>query len=609
VAEVFAPAHFFLAPDLAADWEYLAAEEGVWEVFQGRLLDPAHSRRRRTFEAWNLYALADGIRAGQPLLALKLDLAAGEVHVVRGLECYVWEGYDAGGNVILSRETRKWVRELIGTVGLESFGDLEELRDELIGLLFHAVVGRRLPLSSVEAPLPGFSFGRLFYCYRAAAGAGDGPLRSAAEVVRHMLTADLSRAEQAQVLETLLRATPADDLPAAGALFAARWSGLGRTGDDLLALLRTVFNEVSLSPWTDFAERILQFLNMLESSGAISDAQAADFLGHLLRLSGRHLTAYDLVTFHHRGANYPDALLLDAVFKDNLARVERRPELFLSASSDAVPVQRRKRLRRRALRQGWLLRRHYEGHKVPDLPTSPGENSRVLSATHPRVPEEQLLNPDRRRRRLYDGDPLPPHAGPSARAALAESYRDLLDPEEYQELGLGLFLDRPFGGGKAPAEPDATPLLASLAFSASIARKRLDALEADLLALDVCGPALVRPPEVAVRGLELDAIGAAVKPATVSLADARLAALDFVFVRTQPGSVRALLEQFDLGPAADFLRGGRLVLLARAPDGPQVIAYDEALRPRFKLEALTADGYVTRAGQERPAGGLRVSPV
>ena len=54
-----------------------------------------------------------------------------------------------------------------------------------------------------------------------------------------------------------------------------------------------------------------------------------DFLGWLLRQIGRHLTAYDLVTFHHRGANYPDALVLDAVLKAYLARIEREPELFL----------------------------------------------------------------------------------------------------------------------------------------------------------------------------------------------------------------------------------------------------------------------------------------
>ena len=103
----------------------------------------------------------------------------------------------------------------------------------------------------------------------------------------------------------------------------------------------------------------------------------ADFLANLLRRLCRHLTAFDLVTFHHRGANYPDALLLD----DALKRCLRHPGLLST------------RLQRPRLRQAWLLRRHYEGHLVPDAPTSEGENVRVLPAAFPRVPEEQILEP------------------------------------------------------------------------------------------------------------------------------------------------------------------------------------------------------------------------
>ena len=141
-----------------------------WEIFQGRLLDPAHTRQRAVFEVWNVFLILDGVRSGEPLLSLKLDAAGSLVHVVRGLECHVWEGYDAGGNVFLSRERRKWVRELVDTLYLERCQDAETLGEELICSLFHAVIGTsRLPLASVEAPLPLFSFGQLFYCYRAAA--------------------------------------------------------------------------------------------------------------------------------------------------------------------------------------------------------------------------------------------------------------------------------------------------------------------------------------------------------------------------------------------------------------------------------------------------------
>ncbi len=56
VAEMVRPAHFFVGPDLALKWEHVASEELVWEIFQGRLLDPAtrasavRSRRGTSFK-------------------------------------------------------------------------------------------------------------------------------------------------------------------------------------------------------------------------------------------------------------------------------------------------------------------------------------------------------------------------------------------------------------------------------------------------------------------------------------------------------------------------------------------------------------------------------
>src|SRR3954464_39383 len=100
--------------------------------------------------------------------------------------------------------------------------------------------------------------------------------------------------------------------------------------------------------------------------GTFMIAERVDFLAHLLRQLGRHLSAYDLVTFHHRGANYPDALLLDAVWHDFVGAIERQPSL-LTEGPEA-------RLRRRALRTGWLLQGQYASHPVPDTPTSPGDN-------------------------------------------------------------------------------------------------------------------------------------------------------------------------------------------------------------------------------------------
>ncbi len=595
--EVIRPAHFFAGPGPELEWEHAEQEEISWEVFRGRLMGPAHTRQRRRFEAWNVYCRRPEGRSTEPLVALKLDAAAGELHVVRGLESYVWEGYDSGAGVYLSRERRKWVRELVGTVPLRSFATAEELRDELICRLFHAVVGAsRLPLLSVEAPLPAFSFGELLYCYRP--GADAGPLSDWRQLVREMLSPPLSWLERAKLLEALLRAVQPSEMEEAARLFAERWSELGETPQRMAALLRTLFNEVSLSPYHDFGARTLAFLRALAAQGYLGAEQAVDFLGYLLRQLGRHLTAYDLVTFHHRGANYPDALLLDSVLKEYLAWSDRRPDLFI----DSAGERWRKRLRRRALRQGWLLRRRYEGHAVPDLPTSPGENARVLPPSHPRVPEEQVLQPGRRKRRLYEGDPLPPPD------LLRQSLADLQHPEELRELGTALFLDRPFGAGKAPGEPDSTLLLASEAFSRSVAAERLRFLARETGALDE--GALVRlAVGLNVTGLPLDRVGGASRPGAVSMTDARGAAPDFVLLRTTPGSLAALLAQFDFSPLAerfslDFLFLRREALMARSAEGAGVLVYDLSFRPRFELLVSPDGGYVHRAGLEYPAAGL-----
>src|SRR5437016_4283096 len=84
ITDALLPVHFFAGPSLGLEWEHLPAEELPWEVFQGRLLERTHTRQQRTFEAWNVHALEGGTRSAEPLLAVKLDLAAGELHVTRG---------------------------------------------------------------------------------------------------------------------------------------------------------------------------------------------------------------------------------------------------------------------------------------------------------------------------------------------------------------------------------------------------------------------------------------------------------------------------------------------------------------------------------------------
>ncbi len=618
--EVFAARNFYVASSLEVVC-VRQKEEIPWEIFQGRLLDPAHTRERQTFESRSLCLATPDGRAAEPLLSLKLDQARRQVHVVRAIECYVWEGYDSGGDVYLSREVRKWVRELVSTVDLNQFNTLGELRDELICELFHAVVGTsRLPLASVETPLPQFSFGHLFYSCRSSGGAVDGHLRTYRELVEGMLTEETTTSERSRLLEVFLHAVPFEEMQAAARLFVERFSALCQEKvspeQGLAGLLRCVFNEVSLSPYTDLVARTLCFVHALENHGVWSTATAIDFHSYLLRQNVRHLTAYDLVTFHNRGANYPDALLLDEVLKDYLARCDQRPDLFLEQPSDSDGERGVKRRRRRALRQGYLLRRHYENHLVPDLPTSPGENMRVLPASHPRVPEEQLTQPTSRTKCLFSGDPLTSLMAPNAEAVLRQSIADLSHPDELRELGMALFLDRPLGIGKSAMEPNATLLTSCEAFSQSIAQERLRFLRQSLCLLtpedyDAWQRALCA--DAQLQGLKLDAIAGPLCPGVISLSDARRAAPDFLFLRTTTSTLRQLFDQYDFAPLMKRFRLALLepmanLLLARTNRG-MLVLHDAAHRPRLEMEVDTSRGFRRRGGREVSVAGLRVLRV
>ena len=602
--DVTRPCHFFVGPGLRLQWEYQESDECVWEIFQGRLLDPAHTRERRAFETWNIYQVADDVRPGEPLLSLKWDHNGRQIHVVRSIDSYVHQGYDSGGGVMLTRERRKWVRELVGTAELSRLRDLEELRDELICLLFNAVVGTsRLPLAPVETPLPAFSFGELFYSFRINEPTDTTPISSWSELEQEMRTEALTAREQVKWFETYVHAVAHDEWEEAAVLFAYPWP-FGDRQRDLSLLIRGLFNEVSLSPYTDLAANLMMLLRQLNQFDYFSASDIVDVLGRLLRQNGRHLTAYDLVTFHHRGANYPDALLLDEVLKEYLSYIDLLPDLYLD------------RLHRRGLRQAWLHRRAYEGHPVPDEPTSPGEQRRVLPPSHPRVSEEQIEQPSKRKRRLFENDPLTKYLTPNVEKVLRQSLADLEHPIELRELGMALYLDRPFNVGKPPAEPDGTLLLSAEAFSRNLALQRLHQLPrwfegvADSIPAN-CEERLRKLP---INGLSLEHIGSPGWPGIISLTDARLASPDFVFLRTTTSTVRNFLALYDATPLAErfdvtFLTGANKVLFARAANGDGMIVYDGEMRPRLQLLVPAQLVYERRAGHEYPAAGLWVAGV
>jgi hypothetical protein len=606
IGDVLRPCHFLTPAHSPLTCTGPQLEEIAWEIFRGRLLDAAQTREVHTFTTWNVFApstwlghpayTTPGSAPDEPLLSVKLDERRGEIHVVRAILCHVWEAH--GDRVIESREVVKWVRELVGTIAWQTFRSEDSLRDELICLLFHAIVGTsRLPLHSLEAPLPCFSLGQLAYFYRPEASA---PLTGWSEWIDNGLGPELARVERAKFLEFLLRAVSASELEAAAERFAARWQAVGQTAKDLLALLRTVFTEVSLSPYTDFVDNTLEFLRSLVTKGYLSVEEQADFLGLLLRQTCRHLTAYDLVTFHYRGANYPDALLLDAVLTELLSLNVRHPHLFCAEGD-------KPRLRRRALRQACLLWRFYQGHQVPDVPTSPGENARVLPAPYVRVPEDQLVQATTRRRRLFAAETLHDVLGAEGRSLLQQASDDLHHPEELRELGVAVFIDRPLGLMKKPAEPDQTPLLAHEAFSRDIAVQRVHDLArlATELGLRLERDAAVQAlQDLHIAGLPVTEIAAPDRP-TVSLADALRVSPDFLVLRTLPVGLEVLRRLYDWTTLT--LPERNLVVACVPSAGETVLAvFDDRYRKRVEFAVDATAGYQTRAGIEFPKPGLRV---
>lgn len=615
--DVLRPCHFYVGPGPSLTWHCDVEEHVPWEVFQGRLLPPGQTRQRRMFRSWNVVEQTATGLADLPLLSLKWDASRREIHVVRGLLCHVWQMDRAGGNVVEGRETTAWIPELVGTLTLDDFSDEEELRDELICRLWQAVVGTsRLPLTSLEAPLPAFVLGRLAYVYSAAdpsptikpsptrqRGFASIPLAGASG-------SDLSRREQVKLLEIALRAAPPDEI----AEIAQRLIDLHV---DVARLLRLLFNDVSLSPWTGLVNNALALVQTLVAMGEWLPGDALALLSTLLMKLSRHLTAYDLVMFHHRGANYPDALFLDALLKALLQWAEREPRLFLEELEGCSGS-----VARRALLHGVVLRRTYEGHAVPDAPTSPGENQRVLPAPYTRVPEEQLANPLRRERRLFADDPLVRLVTPSVKEILRRCLEDLCDIRAMMDLGRALFIDRPLGFGKTALEPDQTPLLAHDAYSQAIAARRLEILADTARDLGVELP-LAWPSRRALEqaglmeGTPISQCALLGRP-VAALTDAQRASSDFVVLVTLPGSVRRLQELFrwerleQRFGVGNFWHAntGLLVLRLPAARSGSVMVLREASsrdgRPRLIFEADPSRGFRSRGGVELPVAGLRI---
>jgi hypothetical protein len=561
---------FFVALPRRLRIEHVASQQIPWDVFRGHLLAPNLARETATFEAWDVYLDSGDSLASAALISIKWQTERGLIYIARQILTHGFEAYEDSPGMILSRPIQKWVMELVGTVQVGNCQD-DALAAELERTVFLAVVGTsRLPITSLESPLPDFLLGELAYLPEAShVPAGRSPHADPIAILQAALVGDRPLEVVARTLEAALRATPTDGLAALVDVLHRNVGGQPGSGERLAALLRAVFNGAALSPYTEFVDRLVEVVSQLAASDRWGAAKSVELFGFMLRQLCRHLTAFDLTLFHNLGANYPDALFLDALLKAFLRLVDQQSKLMLAGDGDSDFAARQKKRRRRALRQACLLRRQCEGLRVPDAPTSVGENARVLPAPFARVPEEQIVQMSARRRVLFEGDPLTGVLNVTGRRMLDESLADLDEPLELAELGTAVFLDRPLGVAKQLGEIDRTPLVSCEAFSRSIVKRRLAQLKsAGWLCAEAHQRHLAATGALSIPGVPAGQVSAVERPGVVSLADAHKVALDFVFTRTTRRSLDELLEAYELSvlaaafpDVAGWLMGGDAVIL------------------------------------------------
>ncbi len=599
VDRCLAPGCFYVVPGARLRIEGHVAQELPWEIYFGHLLDAKVARRRERFTSWKISLDEPASSNHGPLVSVHWQPPNRQLHVTRQILTHGFEAYEDEPGVILTRPTQKCVTELVGSVRLADARS-ERLGHELGELLFLAVIGTsRLPITSLESPLPAYSLGRLAYIPDLSLA--DAPWSDVSSFLGATLTGEHSLIQQAKALETALRSGSGADI---GELTAVLRHSIG-DATAATRLLRTVFNTAALSPYTHFADSLIGLIIELAETEWYGSVEALELLSYMLRHLCRHLTAFDLVVFHSFGANYPDALFLDALLKAFLKLLPRHGATALGTTG---------RILRRGLRQACLARKHYEGHRVPDAPTSMGENVRVLPEPFRRVPDEQILESGKRRRRLFDGEPTDSLLSDVTRAIFTASLVDLDDLRELRELGMAHYLDRPLGVLKAAGEIDRTPLLAYVACSRFVAARRLASLQSagwiDAARYEALRTAL---PGISVVGVPASELRATERPGVVSLADANKAASDFVFLRTTRSSLDELLGRYDWRPLEEsypdvvhWLHADRDVLVVQhcpleSPDGPVLQAFaGEELRLElgFPRERSTMGIYRQQAGGE-----------
>ena len=418
-----------------------------------------------------------------------------------------------------------WLEELVGSAPIDR-------RELLARCIEMALIGTsRLPITSVETPHPAYTLGMIAYC--------DDVANSAIE-------------QRARFLDWMLRLRQPQ-----------RIAALPVRPDEHL-VLRALFNRLVLSPWTALVENLVLFLRRLDAR------QASDAIGYMLRHLVRHLNAFDLVKFHNRGANYPDALFLDALLRESIRRI---------GEYDTPQM-------RAALLHGWLARRRMENLAVPATPTSLGETTRFLPAWC------ESARPDDRSRKLFHDQPGEAMLTAAAKAALRRAAVEV----DAIELGRATFLDRPLGLMKQPGDEDRTEMLSYESFSRRLAQRRVgEMVELGLLPAAIAVNAVTGFPVANMLGHARDGV--------VALEDAKKVALDFVFTRTTRSSLRTLMRQYDWSPLPNMSLE-RATLLVRTGRGVMT-AFDDAQQPMFQLDYRDAR-YRELAGEELVEGMVAV---
>ncbi|MCG8584607.1 MAG: hypothetical protein MI757_07845, partial [Pirellulales bacterium] len=352
VQRVIEPGRFFVARGFALRTEVVRGQRELWEVFNGQLLGEGQTREHAKFDSWRLYLDRTDRRAEQPLIEIKWNNDERRLYVTRSLLVRGWETYEPSPNVIESRQANVWTRELVGWMDGAQATDEDSFFRELAVYVRAALAGTsRLAITSLENPLPDFALGHVAYV-AAAEAIGDTPLDDPRLLVASMPTGPQDSAVAAGMLETALRAAEPAMIPDIANTLAQLLAEHANSPAVFTRILRTLFNQVSLSPYTRLTDNLVELVSRVAKSKVIGVEASVDSISYTLRHLVRHLTAFNLTTFHNQGANYPDALFLDRLLGAYIEIILQEPALFRGRES---------RLRRRALRQAYLVRRSLEG--------------------------------------------------------------------------------------------------------------------------------------------------------------------------------------------------------------------------------------------------------